>query len=190
MDKIFIYLGLINILGLVLYIPYKSHWSGIIKSILTIILYLIGICGGSLGLILAILIFDRNTAKDGLSLKVFAFASFAIELVLFLLFRKDMGSLSFDFVRFFEDRPYLLVYVLSINLISFLAFGFDKYKANRNKRRLKNGLLLGLSFIGGAIGGLIGMNVFRHKTKKAYYKIGLPLMILMQVLMLVLFMNK
>lgn len=189
MDKIFIYLGLINILGLVLYIPYKSLSPGILKSILTLILYLIGICAGSLGLILAIFIFDRNTAKDGLSLKVFAFASFVIELVLFLLFRKDMASFSFDFVGFFEDKPYLLIYLGLINLISFLAFGFDKYKANRDKRRLKNGLLLGLSFIGGAIGGLFGMKVFRHKTKKAYYKMGLPLMILMHILLLILIMN-
>lgn len=189
MNNIFIYLGIINILGFVLYIPYKSLRSGIIKSILTLILYFTGICGGSLGLILAIFIFDRNAAKDGLSLKVFAFASFVIELVLFLLFRKDMGSLSFDFVGFFGDKPYLLIYLGLINMISFLAFGFDKYKANRDKRRLKNGLLLGLSFIGGAIGGLIGMKVFRHKIKKAYYKMGLPLMILMQVLILVLFMN-
>lgn len=189
MNNIFIYLGLINVISFVLYIPYKSLRSGIIKSILTLILYFTGICGGSLGLILAILIFDRNTAKDGLSLKVFAFASFVIELVLFLLFRKDMGSLSFDFVRFFDSKPYLLIYLVFINLISFLAFGFDKHRANRDKWRLKNGLLLGLSFIGGAIGGLIGMKVFRHKTKKAYYKMGLPLMILMQVLILVLFMN-
>ncbi len=189
MNNIFIYIFLINLFGFLLYIPYKSMRSGVLKSILILILYLIGICGGSLGLILAILIFDRNAAKDGLSLKVFAFASFVIELALLLIFRKDMGSLSFDFVRFFEDRPYLFVYVLSINLISFLAFGFDKHRANRDKRRLKNGLLLGLSFIGGAIGGLIGMKVFRHKTKKAYYKMGLSLMILMQVLILVLFMN-
>lgn len=189
MDNIFICIGLINILGLVLYIPYKSLRSGIIKNILTLILYLIGICGGSLGLILAILIFDRNAAKEGLSLKVFAFASFVIELVLFLLFRKDMASLSFDVVGFFEDKPYLLIYLGLINMISFLAFGFDKYRANRDKRRLTNGLLLGLSFIGGAIGGLIGMKVFRHKTKKAYYKMGLPLMILMHILLLILIMN-
>lgn len=189
MDNTFIYIFLINLFGFLLYIPYKSMRSGVLKSILILILYLIGICGGSLGLILAILIFDRNAAKDGLSLKVFAFASFVIELVLLLLFRKDMGSLSFDFVRFFEDKPYLLIYLGLINLISFLAFSFDKYRANRGKRRLKNGLLLGLSFIGGAIGGLIGMKVFRHKIKKAYYKMGLPLMILMQVLILVLFMN-
>lgn len=189
MDNTFIYIFLINLFGFLLYIPYKSMRSGVLKSILILILYLIGICGGSLGLILAILIFDRNAAKDGLSLKGFAFASFVIELVLLLLFRKDMGSLSFDFVRFFEDKPYLLIYLGLINLISFLAFSFDKYRANRGKRRLKNGLLLGLSFIGGAIGGLIGMKVFRHKIKKAYYKMGLPLMILMQVLILVLFMN-
>ena len=189
MDKIYIYLGLINVLGFVLYIPYKYLKLGILKNILALFLYLIGICGGSLGIVLAILIFDRSAAKDGLSLKVFAFASFVIELVLFLIVRKDMRSLSFDFVGFFEDKPYLLIYLGLINLICFLAFGFDKYRANRDKWRLKNGLLLGLSFIGGALGGIVGMKVFRHKTKKSYYKMGLPLMVLMQVLILVLFIN-
>lgn len=189
MDKIYIYLCLINVLGFVLYIPYKSLRSGILKNFLALFLYLIGICGGSLGIVLAILIFDMNAAKDGLSLKVFAFVCFVIELVLFLLFRKGMASLSFDILGFFESRPCLLIYLGFINLLSFLAFGFDKYRANRDKWRLKNGLLLGLSFIGGALGGIVGMKVFRHKTKKSYYKMGLPLMVLMQVLILVLFMN-
>lgn len=189
MDKIYIYLCLINVLGFILYIPNKSLRSGILKNILAFFLYLVGICGGALGLILAILIFDRNAAKDGLSLKVFAFVCFVIELVLFLIFRKDFASLSIDFVGFFEDKPYLLIYLGFINLLSFLAFGFDKNRANKDKWRLKNGLLLGLSFIGGAFGGLIGMKVFRNKTKKSYYKMGLPLMVLMQVLLLVFLMN-
>src|SRR5699024_2578056 len=126
---------------------------------------------------------------DGLSLKVFAFASLGIELVLFLLGSKDISSLRFNFLKFFKDNTYLLAYLLIINLASFFAFSYDKYKAKKNGWRIKNGLLLALSFMGGAVGGLFAMKVFRHKTKKTYYKLGLPLMVLMQVLVLVYIMN-
>lgn len=184
-----IYLVGVNIIGFIFYIFYKWARSRIIKNILSFFLYLIAIAGGPLGLVLAILIFDRTAAKDGLSLKVFAFASLGIELVLFLLGSKDISSLRFNFLEFFKDNTYLLAYLLIINLLSFFAFAYDKYKAKKNSWRIKNGLLLALSFMGGAVGGLFAMKVFRHKTKKTYYKLGLPLMVLMQVLVLVYIMN-
>lgn len=184
-----IYLVGVNIIGFIFYIFYKWARSRIIKNILSFFLYLIAIAGGALGLVLAILIFDRTAAKDGLSLKVFAFASLGIEFVLFLLGSKDISSLRFNFLEFFKDNTYLLAYLLIINLLSFFAFAYDKYKAKKNSWRIKNGLLLALSFMGGAVGGLFAMKVFRHKTKKTYYKLGLPLMVLMQVLVLVYIMN-
>ena len=192
MNRIFdfgIYLVGINIIGFIFYIFYKWARSRIIKNILSFFLYLLAIAGGSLGLVLAILIFDRTAAKDGLSLKVFAFASLGIELVLFLLGSKDISSLRLNFLEFFKDHPYLLAYILIINLASFFAFAYDKHKAKKNGWRIKNGLLLALSFTGGAVGGLFAMKLFRHKTQKTYYKLGLPLMVLMQVLVLVYIMN-
>ena len=55
---------------------------------------------------------------------------------------------------------------------------------------IKNITLLGLAFIGGTIGGLIAMYVFRHKTQKDYYTVGLWLMIIMQIILLIYLFNR
>lgn len=183
------YLLLINTLAFIFYLIYKNLQTGIFKNILSIFLYIIAISGGAIGLFLSILIFDRRATKDGLSLKVFAFVSFAIELILYLLVNKDVESINLDFLRYFKNHHYLLAYIGLVNFITFLVFTYDKYRAKNGRWRLKNVLLLGLSFIGGALGGLIAMKILDHKTKKTYYKMGLPLMFLMQVLLTVYLMN-
>lgn len=183
------YLLLANTIGFIFYLIYKMLRPGVIKNFINIFIYLLAIGGGSLGLVLAILIFDRKADKDGLTLKVFAFMALFIELVLYLLINKDMDALNLDFIGFFRSRLYLLVYLVIINLITFLAFAYDKYRAKNDGWRVKNFFLLGLSFLGGSLGGLLGMKFLRHKSKKSYYRLGLPLMVLLQVLVLVYFMN-
>ena len=183
------YLLLANTIGFIFYLIYKILRPGVIKNFINIFIYLLAIGGGSLGLVLAILIFDRKADKDGLTLKVFAFMALFIELVLYLLINKDMDALNLDFIGFFRSRLYLLVYLVIINLITFLAFAYDKYRAKNDGWRVKNFFLLGLSFLGGSLGGLLGMKFLRHKSKKSYYRLGLPLMVLLQVLVLVYFMN-
>lgn len=79
---------------------------------------------------------------------------------------------------------YLLIYLLAINLISFIAYGIDKRKAIKNKWRIKEATLLGLSFIGGSIGALMGMIIFHHKTKKPRFKIGVPVMLIFHLVIL------
>lgn len=183
------YLLLANTIGFIFYLIYKILRPGVVKNFINIFLYLLAIGGGSLGLVLAILIFDRKADKDGLTLKVFAFMALFIELALYLLINKDMDALNLDFIEFFRSRLYLLVYLVIINIITFLAFAYDKYRAKNDGWRIKNFFLLGLSFLGGSLGGLLGMKFLRHKTKKSYYRLGLPLMVLLQVLVLVYFMN-
>jgi len=61
-------------------------------------------------------------------------------------------------------------YLGLINLITLILFGLDKFKAKRGVHRISEKTLLGVSFIGGAIGGLFGMFTFRHKTKKLSFK--------------------
>ena len=183
------YLLLANTIGFIFYLIYKMLRPGVIKNFINIFLYLLAIGGGSLGLVLAILIFDRKADKDGLTLKVFAFMALFIEIVLYFLINKDMGALNLDFIGFFRSRLYLLVYLVIINIITFLAFAYDKYRAKNDGWRIKNFFLLGLSFLGGSLGGLLGMKFLRHKSKKSYYRLGLPLMVLLQVLVLVYFMN-
>lgn len=184
-----IYLLIVNTIGFIFYLIYKVLRSGLIKKIVHIFLYLVAIGGGSFGMVLAILIFDRKADRDGLTFKVFAVIVLFIKLILYFLINKDMGGLNLDFIKFFSSRLYLLAYIVIINIVTFLAFAYDKYRAKNDGWRIKNFFLLGLSFIGGSLGGLLGMKLLRHKTKKSYYRLGLTLMVLMQVLLLVYFMN-
>ena len=74
----------------------------------------------------------------------------------------------------------LTVYILAVSLLTWALFGIDKWKAVRGKWRIRESTLLGLSLIGGAAGGLAGMYLFRHKIRKMRFRIGVPLMLLVQ----------
>lgn len=65
-----------------------------------------------------------------------------------------------------EDMLYL---ILILSFIEAGLMGYDKQQAKVNGWRIPEKVLLGLGIVGGAIGGLIGMRVFRHKTKKTYF---------------------
>ena len=62
-----------------------------------------------------------------------------------------------------------LLYLLSINAISFGLFGFDKFLAIKNKRRIPEKELFTVATIGGAFGGLFAILVFNHKISKAFF---------------------
>ncbi|MBE6600135.1 MAG: DUF1294 domain-containing protein [Ruminococcaceae bacterium] len=64
---------------------------------------------------------------------------------------------------------YFTIYLVVVNLITFFLYGIDKSKAKHRKWRIKESVLLGFGFFGGAIGALLGMVVFRHKTKHWYF---------------------
>lgn len=62
----------------------------------------------------------------------------------------------------------LAVYAV-ISLIAFVLYFADKKKAQKNKWRIKEATLLGFGFFGGAVGALLAMKIFRHKTKHWYF---------------------
>ena len=64
-----------------------------------------------------------------------------------------------------------MAYLISINLIGFILMFIDKRKAILKKWRIKENTLLLISLIGGCFGILLGMNIFKHKTKKAKFKL-------------------
>lgn len=76
--------------------------------------------------------------------------------------------------NFNNKEIFFLVYLISINLISFILFGIDKNKAEKKEWRISEASLLGISFFGGSIGSLIGMVVFKHKLSKKKFYIGIP----------------
>lgn len=77
----------------------------------------------------------------------------------------------------------LIWYLATVNLITFTAFGIDKWKAVHKQWRIPEKTLLGLSFIGGAAGGLVAMHLFRHKTRKRKFAVGVPLMLVLHLAM-------
>lgn len=78
---------------------------------------------------------------------------------------------------------YILGYFLVINLISFLLMWYDKHEAKIGEWRVKESTLFGFALFGGSIGGLLGMKVFHHKTKKWYFKYGFPIIIILQIVL-------
>ena len=74
----------------------------------------------------------------------------------------------------------LLYYLIVINIVTFLVYGIDKWKAKQGSWRISEATLLILAVIGGCIGVLLGMKVWRHKTQHKKFKYGLPLILLAQ----------
>ena len=68
-----------------------------------------------------------------------------------------------------EPIFYLLIVCAAMSLLAFVFYGADKLKAKKGAWRVPEKVLLGLSFFGGAPGGILGMLLFRHKTKHWYF---------------------
>ena len=79
----------------------------------------------------------------------------------------------------------LLVYLLLVNAAGFLLMLVDKIKARRNLWRIPEATLITVAAIGGSIGSIAGMNLFRHKTKHAKFYIGLPVILALQIVAVV-----
>ena len=78
----------------------------------------------------------------------------------------------------------LIPVLVFLNLIAFLMMGIDKRKAVREVRRISEKALLTACGLFAALGGLIGMYVFHHKTRKLKFKLGVPLMLIAQAAIL------
>ena len=80
---------------------------------------------------------------------------------------------------------YLFLYLAIVNALSFLLMLIDKVKAKKKLWRIPERTLLGLCAIGGSLGGLVGMKLFRHKTLHPQFAIGIPVMLAVQIILLV-----
>jgi uncharacterized membrane protein YsdA (DUF1294 family) len=79
----------------------------------------------------------------------------------------------------------ILIYILIINVITFFMMWFDKHEAKIGDWRVPERTLFLLVLLGGGIGGIAGMYVFRHKTRKWYFKIGFPAILIMQIVLVI-----
>ena len=75
----------------------------------------------------------------------------------------------------------IFIFLLSINLVAFIAYGIDKYKARHAKWRISEATLLLLAVFGGSLGAWGGMKVWHHKTMHKKLKYGVPVIFILQV---------
>ncbi len=76
-------------------------------------------------------------------------------------------------------------YLIIVNIVSFILYGIDKYKAKRGKWRISEATLLLMAVIGGSIGAWVGMRLWHHKTMHKKFKYGIPIIIILQVVLAV-----
>ena len=84
--------------------------------------------------------------------------------------------------------PLLWQWLVLINVIAFLVFGLDKWKAKRKVenqavRRVPEKVLFLLAILGGSVGALLGMRAFHHKTLHKRFRYGLPAILVLQLLL-------
>ena len=84
---------------------------------------------------------------------------------------------------------HFLIYIIIINIVSFLFFGVDKLKAAKGKWRISENTLLLLALLGGSSGILLGMVIFKHKINKIRFSIGIPLIFLLNKILLLTILN-
>ena len=76
----------------------------------------------------------------------------------------------------------LLYYLAIINIVAFIVIFIDKQKAIKHKWRIKESTLFLLSILGGSLGTLIGMYTFHHKTKHIKFTLGIPFVLILQII--------
>ena len=75
----------------------------------------------------------------------------------------------------------LIIYVIVVNVAAFLMYGIDKWNARKGLWRIPEKTLLGIAAVGGSVGAYAAMQMFRHKTKKPKFYIGVPLIFAIQI---------
>lgn len=80
---------------------------------------------------------------------------------------------------------WLTGYLFAINVLGFLTMGMDKKRAKQHKWRISERTLLGIAFAGGGVGIWSGMKVFHHKTRHRRFYIGVPFVIVCEIILLI-----
>ena len=78
----------------------------------------------------------------------------------------------------------LYFYVAAINVVTFFVYGLDKSKAKARQWRIPEAQLIFLAVIGGSVGALLGMRIFHHKTRKPKFRIGIPVILIIQLIIM------
>lgn len=163
------------------------------KTANALVLDVFPIAGGAIGMLLALFVFGgrgrgHRMNKDNIAWWFLAFVCLVVwALVIaarygFVALPASVGSIVAGWNL---GRLRILgIYLAVINVVTFAAFVWDKHVAatgNAHDRRMPEARLLGLSLVGGAVGGMLAMRLAHHKTRKWYFVWGLPVFVVLDV---------
>ncbi|MBP5326723.1 MAG: DUF1294 domain-containing protein [Bacteroidales bacterium] len=83
-----------------------------------------------------------------------------------------------------------LYYILAANMLTIIAYSIDKWKARQNHWRVREASLLLLALLGGSVGAILAMYIFRHKTQHNKFRYGVPVILLIQLSLIALMIIK
>ena len=180
-----IYLIIVNVLAFLFYtIDYKIYQNSGGEFQPQFLLNLITIIGGSLGTLIAFIVWDRKINKVNIQSRVYTVVLLIIHiLVLLAFFGPNKDKSTTWFLSFYEQHKVFCILFIIINIITFIVFGIDKIKAENGKWRIREVVLFLLSLIGGALGGFLAMDLFNHKTTRPAFLVGIPMIIIMHLIL-------
>lgn len=83
----------------------------------------------------------------------------------------------------------MFLYLSIINIIAFITYGVDKYRAVKDEWRIPERVLIGLAAAGGAAGALFGMVIWHHKTRKPKFRVLVPLCLVAWIILICVLMH-
>lgn len=185
MGTIEVYLLIINALGFLVSLVNGSLGKRKEEGRKDILPAVVSILGGALGTSISLLIFNRRAEKSNMLSRVMIASLTVVDILSFLIYKGFLGSeVTFAFWNILFRYPLSLIYLALINIVTFFVFLWDKKAAEKGKDRVKIVTLLSLSFFGGSLGALGAMYLFRHKTNRIYFTLGVPVMVVTQIFVL------
>lgn len=163
------------------------------STINALILDIFPVAGGAVGMLIALFVFGgrgcgHRMNKDNIAWWFLAITCLIVwglvVAVRYGLVTLDAGAAGVVSGWNLGRLKILGIYLAIINVVTFAAFAWDKHVAasgNDYERRAPEARLLGLCLIGGSVGGILAMHVFRHKTRKWHFVWGLPAFIVLDI---------
>ena len=149
------------------------------------ILNIFAIVGGGFGMLVAFLVWDRKVRKANVAWRFVAIGGIVVwALIIINVYGPNKFSIQAFVESLSKNHVPLLIYLALINIATLIVFVVDKIKAIKGKQRIREFVLLGMSMLGGALGGIIGMAVARHKINTYYFKFGLPIMLVIDLVVI------
>ena len=83
-----------------------------------------------------------------------------------------------------------ILYGCVLNLAGLISMGLDKKRAKEGAWRIPERTLFLIAIFGGSLGSILGMQLFRHKTRHKAFVLGMPLILVIQIILCVVFLGR